>query len=415
MNQNTRSQDVHASDCRSISGVPLLDLARQMAPLQDEITRALQGVCQSGAFVLGPEVKQLEADLAAYCQCKQAVGCASGSDALLLALMACGVGPGDEVILPSFTFFATASAVTRLGARPVFADIDPSTFNIDPKAVASLVSPATKAIIPVHLFGQCAEMDPINETAKKACAAVIEDAAQAVGAELAGRRAGAMGDIGCFSFYPTKNLGGAGDGGMLTSNDDVLADRLRLLRGHGMRPRYYHQIVGVNSRLDSFQAAVLNIKLPHLERWTQMRQDNAHRYAELFREAGLDEILGLPQTAPERRHVWNQYVVRVPGKQRDALRDHLRQVKVGSEIYYPLGLHRQECFRQLGYRQGDLSQTDRAAEEVLALPIFPELTADEQRFVVQQIAVFFGARRGGHPLAGPKFLAHGRQAGAKRQ
>lgn len=409
MNQDARHQNASVKPRSEIQGVPLLDLGRHTAPLQAQFSAALQNVCQSGAFVLGPEVKRLEGDLADYCQCKHAVGCASGSDALLLALMACGVEMDDEVILPSFTFFATASAVTRLGARPVFADIDPVTFNLDPSAVASLISPATKAVIPVHLFGQAAEMDPIIDVARKACVAVVEDAAQAVGAELSGRRAGSMGDIGCFSFYPTKNLGGAGDGGMLTTNDESLADRLTLLRLHGMRPRYYHQVVGINSRLDSFQAAVLNVKLPHLDRWTQMRQENAALYTDLFVEAGLDDILGLPKAAPNRRHVWNQYVIRVPGRQRDALREHLRSVNVGTEIYYPVGLHQQQCFRQLGYRQGDLSQTERAAEEVLALPIFPELTADEQRYVVQQTAVFFGARRGGHRLAGPKFLTRSKQ------
>lgn len=371
-------------------GVPLLDLGRQHQPLLDELTAALRRVCQTGAFVLGPEVKNLEQSVAAYCRVRHAIGCASGSDALLLALMACDLGPGDEVILPSFTFFATASAVTRLGAKPVFADIDPVTFNIDPLAVGRLLTPATKAIIPVHLFGQCAEMDAINRIAAQAKALVIEDVAQAIGAEFEGRRAGSIGAVGCFSFYPTKNLGGAGDGGMLTTNDDQLAERLRLMRQHGMNPRYYHKVVGINSRLDSFQAAVLNVKYPHLDQWTALRQANAARYDELFTDAGLDRILTLPQARSNCRHVWNQYVIRVPDGRRDILRESLAKSKIGAEIYYPLGLHDQECFRYLGYKPGDLPETDRAACEVLALPIFPELTAEEQQTVVARIAEFFG-------------------------
>ena len=371
-------------------GVPLLDLGREHLPILEELAASLRRVCQSGAFVLGPEVKNLEQAVAGYCHAKHAVGCASGSDALLLALMACGVGPGDEVILPSFTFFATASAATRLGAKPVFADIDPATFNIDPRAVGRLMSAATKAIIPVHLFGQCADMDAINRLAQPAKAAVIEDAAQAIGAEWDGRRAGSLGAIGCISFYPTKNLGGAGDGGMLTTNDDQLAETLRLLRQHGMNPRYYHKVVGINSRLDSFQAAVLNVKLPHLDRWTELRRANAARYGELFAEAGLDRILTLPKALANCRHVWNQYVIRVPGGRRDALRESMSKAKIGTEIYYPLGLHDQECFRYLGYKPGDLPETERAAREVLALPIFPELTAEEQQLVVSRIAEFFG-------------------------
>ena len=396
-------------------GVPLLDLGRQHAPLKDQITAALGRVYDSGWFVLGPDVQELENALAAYSQATHAIGCASGSDALLLALMACEVGPGDEVILPSFTFFATGSAVTRLGARPVFADIDPETFNVDPAAIESLLGDATKAIIPVHLFGQCAAMDRIRRIAQDAGISVIEDAAQAIGAEFDGRRAGSLGDVGCFSFYPTKNLGGAGDGGMLTTNCDNLADRLRLLRVHGMRPRYHHKVVGINSRLDAFQAAVLNIKLPHLDQWTTMRQDNARRYTELFTAAGLERVLRLPHSAPRQRHVWNQYVIRVSDGQRDKLREFLAEAKIGSEVYYPMGLHQQECFRNLGYGPGDLPETDQAVGEVLALPIFPELTADEQQVVVDRIATFFARHRGGHPLAGPEFLKHrATRAGAGR-
>jgi len=387
-------------------GVPLLDLGRQNAELKREIAAALERVWESGSFVLGPEVERLEQDIAAYCQAKHAVGCASGSDALLLALMACEVGPGDEVILPSFTFFATASAVTRLGARPVFADIRPDTFNIDPADVQRRVTSATKALLPVHLFGQCADLDAIARIARDAGIAVIEDAAQAIGSELDGRRAGSIGQIGCFSFYPTKNLGGAGDGGMLTCNDDHLADRLRLLGGHGMRPRYCHKVVGINSRLDAFQAAVLRVKLPHLDRWTGLREENARRYCQLFSDAGLDGVLTLPQIAPRRRHVWNQYVIRVPQGRRDRLRQFLAEAQIGSEIYYPMGLHQQECFAGLGYRPDDLPETLRAAAEVLALPIFPELTAAEQQRVVARIAAFLELPRGGHPLPRPKFLKH---------
>jgi len=385
-------------------GVPLLDLKRQHAPLREQMAAALAEALDDGRFVLGPEVTRLEENVAKYCRVPHAIGCASGSDALLLALMACDIGPGDEVILPSFTFFATASAVTRLGGRPVFADIDPASFNMDPAAVESLISPATKAILPVHLFGQCAPMDALCRIAKAADVPVIEDAAQAIGAEWDGVRAGALGDMGCFSFYPTKNLGGAGDGGMLTTAKADLDDKLRLLRGHGMRPRYYHEVVGINSRLDSFQAAVLNIKLAHLDRWTAMRQANAARYHEMFATAGLDRVLGLPSAGSRCRHAWNQYVVRVPNGRRDRLRKHLGEAKIGTEIYYPLGLHAQQCFAHLGYGPGDLPETDRAAEEVLALPIFPELTAAEQALVVEQTAAFFHAATGGHAIPRPNFL-----------
>jgi len=396
----------HSSQNTTSQGVPLLDLQRQLLPLKEQIVAALSRVCDSGAFILGPEVKQLEQNLASYCQAKHAIACASGSDALLLALMALDVQPGDEVILPSFTFFATASAVTRLGARPVFADIDPVTFNIDATAVERLVNSATKAILPVHLFGQCAQMDAFCRIGQAAEAAVIEDVAQAIGAEFDGRRAGSIGQIGCFSFYPTKNLGGAGDGGMLTAQRHEVADKLRLLRTHGMEPRYYHKVVGINSRLDSFQAAVLNVKLPHLDRWCDMRAANAQRYAELFANAKLDRIITLPVAAPRRRHVWNQYVIRVPDGRRDALRQFLAEAKIGTEIYYPMGLHVQECFRYLGYQEDDLPETARAAREVLALPIFPELTAEEQERVVERVGAFFQVRPGGHALVGPKFLKH---------
>ncbi|NIL95834.1 MAG: aminotransferase class I/II-fold pyridoxal phosphate-dependent enzyme [Planctomycetales bacterium] len=369
-------------------GVPLLDINRQLAPLLEEIEAAVARVFRNGSFVLGPDVEQLETSMASYCGTRHAIGCASGSDALLLALMAAGIEPGDEVILPSYTFFATASAVARLGARIVFADIDPATFNVDPEDVERRITAATKAIIPVHLYGQCAEMEPLRQMANQHGLWLVEDAAQAIGAEYREQPAGSLGDVGCFSFYPTKNLGGAGDGGMLTTNDDQLADRLRLLRVHGMRPRYYHPAIGINSRLDSLQAAVLNVKFPHLEHWTDLRQQNAARYVTLFTAAGLDRHLVLPTTQPAHRHVWNQFVVRVPAAERDALRRYLASWKIGTEIYYPVPLHLQECYRHLDIPVGSLPHTEKAATESLALPIFPELRADEQQWVVDRVAEF---------------------------
>jgi dTDP-4-amino-4,6-dideoxygalactose transaminase len=371
------------------SAVPLLDVQRQYQAIRREIVQALERVCDSGRFVLGPDCEQLEQSLAGYCQVPHAIACASGSDALLLALMAYDIGPGDEVLMPSYTFFATASAAWRLGAKPVFVDLDPITFNLAPHLLEGLITPATKAIIPVHLYGQCADMRSILAIAGRHQIPVIEDAAQAVGAEYDGRRAGSWGSIGCLSFYPTKNLGGFGDGGLLTTGNAKLADKLRLLRTHGMRPRYYHHVVGINSRLDTLQAAVLNVKLPYLEGWTAGRQDNAKRYTELFALCGLDRVLGLPRIAPLCRHVWNQYVIRVPDGRRDALRTHLAERKIGTEIYYPVPLHLQECFSALGYERGTLPESERAAEETLALPIFPELTAAEQQTVVREIAAFF--------------------------
>jgi dTDP-4-amino-4,6-dideoxygalactose transaminase len=391
------------SDSNTVQGVALLDLKRQYAVIKDEITDALQRVCDSGAFVLGPEVKTLEKSLAQYCQVEHSVACASGSDAILLALMAAEVGPGDEVIVPSFTFFATASAVSRLGAKPVFADIEPVSFNLSPVDTARKVTQRTKAIIPVHLFGQMAEMQSFNTLAQHHGIAVIEDAAQAVGSELEGRRAGSWGDMGAFSFYPTKNLGGAGDGGLVTARNEVLRQRLHLLHVHGMEPRYYHSIIGINSRLDSFQAAILNVKMKYLEGWTMMRIQNAARYNDLFDDAGLTQTLTLPKSLPNRRHVWNQYTVRVPDGRRDDLRQSLSERKIGAEIYYPLGLHEQECYRHLGYRRDSLPETYRACQEVLALPIFPELTEAEQRIVVQGIKSYFevNAQRQYYPSALP--------------
>ncbi|MDZ4817372.1 MAG: DegT/DnrJ/EryC1/StrS family aminotransferase [Planctomycetota bacterium] len=376
-----------------LASVPLLDVARQHEPLHHEIRAAIDRVCTSGRFVLGPDCTELEKNVAAYTQAKHAIACASGSDALLLALMALRILPGDEVILPRSTFFPTVSAAWRLGAMPVFADIDPVTYNLDPKCVKARISRATKAILPVHLYGQCADMDALRDLATAHGLPLIEDAAQAIGAEHRGRAAGTIGDIGCFSFYPTKNLGGFGDGGLVTTNRDDLAERLKLLRAHGMEPRYYHQVVGINSRLDTIQAAVLNVKFPHLDTWADQRRANADRYAQLFQESGLSRLLALPTTSPHCKHVWNQYVIRVPNNRRDLLRQYLAQANVGTEIYYPVPLHQQACFRGLGYGKGSLPHSEQAAHETLALPIFPELQPAELQTVVFRIAEFFGIRR----------------------
>ncbi len=384
------------SDTENQRSVPLLDLSRQYRTIKDKMAQALLTVNDSGQFVLGPEVKKLEDAIAQYSNVRYAIGCASGSDALLLALMALQVGPNDEVIVPSFTFFATASCVSRLGATPVFADIDPVTFNIDPRDVERKISVHTKAIIPVHLFGQMADMTALQEITcnnidpQRQKIVLVEDAAQAIGSELNGIRTGNWGQFSCLSFYPTKNLGGAGDGGMVLTNDENLAHDARILRVHGMEPRYYHHKIGINSRLDSYQAAVLNVKLPLLDQWTACRQNNAMYYRELFEEAKLDKILGLPLVVGSRRHVWNQYVVRIPDGRRDALRQFLIDNKVGSDIYYPLGLHEQVCFQSLGYMPEDLPETWKASREVIALPIFPELERAEQKIVVKTIQRFFG-------------------------
>jgi dTDP-4-amino-4,6-dideoxygalactose transaminase len=407
-----------------LPAVGLLALDRQYAVLREEIRAAIERVCDSGRFVLGPDVAELEAELARALDVPHVISCASGSDALLLALMAIDIKPGDEVILPSYTFFATASAVTRLGAVPIFADIDPNTYLVDPIDVQRKVSKRTKAIIPVHLFGRTADMDALLPIAKAAGIPVIEDAAQSILSTWHGRYSGAIGDIGCFSFYPTKNLGGVGDGGFLTTTRDDLAKSLKLLRVHGMEPRYYHQVVGINSRLDSIQAAVLRVKLPHLDAWTTARQQNAARYMELFSQYDLDEHIATPGDEPRGRHVWNQFVIRVAGGRRDALRAHLAKCNVGTEIYYPVPLHLQQCFAPLGWQKGDLPETERAAEETLALPIFPELEPAEQRTVVGRIAEFFSARQlrqpseeskrseQSRPMEGPHFLRRMKAVGS---
>lgn len=376
------------------STVPLLDVARGNGPLRDAFMEALEKVVDSGRFLFGPDVTQLEQEVAAFSQVDSAVGCASGSDALLLAMMALNIGPGDEVIVPSFTFFASVSCITRVGATPVFVDIQGDTFNVDPAAIEAAITPATKAIIPVHLFGQCAPIDQICNIAAKHNIPVVEDAAQSIGAAYHSRPAGSWGQVGCFSFYPTKNLGGMGDGGMLSVSDPALADRLRLFAGHGMRPRYYHKVVGINSRLDSFQAAVLRVKFERLPEAIHARQENAARYTHLLNDVAGDGRLQMPQTDPDAYHVWNQYSLRVREGLRDELRAFLSQRGVGTEIYYPIPVHRQECYRDEAFSQVDLPETDAACAEILNLPMFPELTEAEQQTVVDQIQQFYvqGAR-----------------------
>lgn len=388
---STRSTD---SPPRDSIPVPMLDVTRQNAPFHQEFTSAFSEICASGAFVHGPACQEFEAALAEYCGTQHAVGCASGSDALLLALMVLGVGPGDEVVLPSFTFFATAGTVWRLGAKPVFADILPDTFNIDPADVARKTTPATKAILPVHLFGQSVDFDELAAVAYAAGEIpIVEDAAQAIGATYDGRRTGSLGTMGCFSFYPTKNLGAFGDGGIITTNDAALAEKLRVLRDHGQQPRYYHSTVGVNSRLDTLQAAMLNVKLPQLDHWAEGRRENAAHYAAEFSRLGLDRYLKIPQVAAKAESVWNQYTIRVPAGRRDALQKHLASRQVGSAIYYPVPLHLQPCFSQLGYLRGDLPVTEAAAQEVLSLPIFAELSHQERARVVEEIAAFYGIQQ----------------------
>jgi len=371
--------------------VPLLDINRDNRPHRQEFIEALTEVVDSGRFLFGPDVVDLEKEVAHYSQADHAVGCASGSDALLLALMALGVGPGDEVIVPSFTFFASVSCITRLGATPIFADIRPDTFNVDTNHLESLITDRTRAVIPVHLFGQCAEIDRICQIAGDRDIPVIEDAAQAIGAAYHSRPAGSWGLVGCFSFYPTKNLGGMGDGGMMTSCDESMADRLRLFAGHGMRPRYYHQVVGINSRLDTFQAAVLRVKFRHLGDAIEKRSAIANRYMECFNDQKLvgDDLLTMPYVDPNAFHVWNQFSIRVARGQRDAMRAHLADQGVGSEIYYPVPMHRQECFEYLGIDGSSLPETERAAQEILNLPIFPGLTEGEQDRVVESVASFY--------------------------
>ncbi len=368
--------------------VSLCDLQPQLRELEPQLQDAVMRVLRSGQVINGPEVAGFEEEAARYCGAGYGVGCSSGSDALLLALAALGIGPGDEVILPPFTFFASVGAVCRLGARPVFADIDSATYNLDPFQVESKITAKTKAIMPVHLFGQCAEMEPLWSIAERHGLVLVEDAAQAIGAEYHGKRTGSLGAIGCFSFYPSKNLGAYGDAGLAVTNDPEWADRMRCLRNHGMEPKYYHKLLGWNARLDAIQAALLRVKLPHLDRWTEGRQVAARRYDALIDELHVAGFLQRPLIRPNQRHVFNQYVVRVGRGQRDALVRHLRAAKIGCEIYYPIPLHLQACLAHLGYREGNFPASERAAQEVLALPIYPEITVDQQRCVIKSVADF---------------------------
>lgn len=367
--------------------VPLLELQGQYQELREELLAAVTRVFDSQRFVLGDEGRALEREISAYSQTQYAIGCASGSDALLLALMTLDIKPGDEVITTPFTFFATCSAITRLGARPVFVDIDPLTYNIDPDAVARAITPRTKAIIPVHLYGQCADMGALLQIAESHQIPIVEDAAQAIGAEDAGRRAGSLGMIGCFSFYPTKNLGGVGDGGMLTTNDPFLTERLKTLRVHGGLVEYRHAEIGINSRLDELQAAALRVKLKYLDGWSNQRRVNAQRYDELFRERGSEFPIVTPFVREEARHIFHQYVLRVPNYRNDLVK-HLAENGIGTGIYYPIPLHLQQCFAFLGYREGDCPEAEQAAKEVLALPIYPGLTESQQCHVVDSLVSF---------------------------
>jgi dTDP-4-amino-4,6-dideoxygalactose transaminase len=366
--------------------IPLLDLQAQNGPLRDEILAAIARVCDSQRFIMGPEIDALEGELSRMLGVPHAVAVSSGTDAVLLALMTLGIGPGDEVVTSPYSFFATAGSVVRVGARPVLADIDPVTFNIDPAAAARAITPRTKAIMPVHLFGLSADMDPILEEAARAGIAVIEDAAQAIGATYRSRPVGSLGALGCFSFFPSKNLGAFGDAGLLTTRDPELAVRARMLRNHGMQSRYYHRLVGGNFRMDALQAAVLRVKAPHLEAWTEARRLNASRYRRLFAEAGLDGRVALPFEPAGRRHIFNQFVIRTAD--RDQLKRHLDARGIGNEIYYPVPFHLQPCFASLGYRAGDFPHAEQAAGESVAIPIYGELTLEQQRTVVAAIAEY---------------------------
>ncbi len=375
--------------------VPLLDLKRQYAPLKEQFLREIEEVADSQALILGPKTDQLERAIEQYSGVKHAIGVSSGTDAQLILLMALGIGPGDAVITTPYTFFATAGCIARLGARPVFADIDPDTYNLRYETVnAALAENANvKAIIPVHLFGCCADMEELLSVANRFGVPVLEDAAQAIGAEHPLGKAGAIGAAGWYSFYPTKNLGAFGDAGMVVCQDDALAAKMRALRNHGMEPRYYHQYIGGNFRIDAMQSAVLNVKLPHLDTWSAGRRERAAFYRTEFAHHGLDQVLHLPREpwagmGLPNHHIYNQFIIRAP--RREELRKHLQANNIGTEIYYPLPLHLQECFRYLGYREGDFPESERAAKETLALPIYPELTQEEQQYVVDKIVEFYG-------------------------
>lgn len=393
--------------------VPFIDLVAQYQTIADEVTFAVNKVFSEQRFILGDEVLSLESEVATYCDAREAIGCASGTDALLLALMALDIGKGDEVITTPYSFFATAGSIVRAGAKPVFVDIDPATMNLDPQAVEAAITPQTKAILPVHLFGQCADMDALWHIATHHELSIIEDACQAIGAEYQGRRTGVLGRIACFSFFPTKNLGGAGDGGMLTTDEPEIAKRLRRLRVHGESTQYHHMEVGLNSRLDALQAAVLRVKLRHLEDWTMARQRNAARYADLFADFGLLDVIELPTISDQGRHVFNQFVVRVRDGLRDRILNFLREFKIGCMVYYPKPLHLQPCFSELGYQPGSLPASEIAAADSLALPIFSELTAAQQETVVRGIAASLGrpSKMSGQVVPRPKFLPFGPRVG----
>ena len=374
--------------------VPLLDLKKQYKAIKEEILKVAEEIFESQYFILGPRVEALEKDIAGYCSSKHAVGVSSGTDALLISLMAADIGSQHTVVTTPYTFFATAGSIFRTGAKPIFVDIDPDTYNISPESLESVIAAMTgkelarlKAVMPVHLYGQCADMDPILKIAKEYNLFVIEDAAQAIGAEYRGRRAGAMSDFGCFSFFPSKNLGAFGDGGIVITGSDELYDKLRVLRVHGSHPKYYHKLAGGNFRLDAFQAAVVSVKLKYLDKWTKGRQENANKYRELFANAGIDDVIKLP-VEKEDRHIYNQFVICLKDK-RDDLRLFLNDVGVGTEIYYPIPMHLQECFLALNHKTGDFPVAEYAALHTLALPIYPELSDDQLAYVVEKIAAFF--------------------------
>jgi dTDP-4-amino-4,6-dideoxygalactose transaminase len=379
-------QQVRDGGESGVKAVPLLDLQAQYATIRDEIREAIERVCDSQYFILGPEVDKLEEEVSAFCYARHAIGVSSGTDALLVALMAIGVGPGDEVITSTFSFFATAGVIARLGARPVFVDIDSRGFNFDATDLESKISPRCKAILPVHLFGHCAEMKPILAAARQHGIAVIEDAAQAIGAkDGCNRFAGTIGSLGCFSFFPSKNLGAFGDAGMVVAQDRELAEAVRVLRVHGGKPKYHHAVVGGNFRLDALQAAVLRVKVKYLAAWTDARRRNAERYRKYFSENGLVEQVGLPEDSAG--HIYNQFVIRCA--KRDDLQNHLTTRGIGTEVYYPIPLHLQKCFADLGYKEGDFPQAEAAARVALALPIYPELTEAQQHYIVDEIKAFY--------------------------
>jgi dTDP-4-amino-4,6-dideoxygalactose transaminase len=370
--------------------VPLLDLQAQYAPIRDQVLAAITRVCDSQRFIMGPEIEALERELASLIGVEHTVAVSSGTDALLLALMSLGIGAGDEVVTTTYSFFATAGAIARLGATPVLVDIDPATFNIDPARIEAAITPRTKAVLPVHLFGLCADMAAIVDLASARGIPIIEDAAQAIGSTCRGRPAGGIGAFGCFSFFPSKNLGAFGDAGLVTTNDGALAKRARLLRVHGMEPKYYHHLIGANFRMDALQAAILRVKVPHLDAWTEARRLNAARYAALFRDAGLLDRIVLPVEPAGARHIYNQYVIRVP--HRDDLKQALDAQRIGNEVYYPVPFHLQPCFAGLGYARGAFPHAEKAAEQTIAIPIYSELTLDQQQTVVSAIGAFLDAR-----------------------